>query len=130
MLSDTPDEYDWKGPSNINKETFNPYKDKTVLRYHVVTLTWRLTFPGIPCAHVTESRRAPRLDADAEVKKVTKVGDEYFQAEMRRKSLGQSRSEVLRNPHLRWLRQIANVREVSARQAEAKEASRRRGFEG
>lgn len=56
-----PEVFTWSGPTDINGQQFGPYRGKTSLNYHVVTMTWRLCFPRIPRAHVPELRRAPRI---------------------------------------------------------------------
>jgi len=61
VLSGAPESYDWEGPADIDKRKFGPYDGKAMLKYHVVTLTWKLRFPEIPGAFVPQLRRAPRI---------------------------------------------------------------------
>ncbi|KAK4574746.1 hypothetical protein LTR86_001587 [Recurvomyces mirabilis] len=61
VLVDRQDSYTWEGPTNINNGNFAPYDGKDKLKYHVITLTWKLTFPKIPTAFIPELRRARRI---------------------------------------------------------------------
>ncbi|KAK5107887.1 hypothetical protein LTR62_000597 [Meristemomyces frigidus] len=61
VLSDRQDSYTWQGPTNIDGKIFTRYDGKDRLIYHVVTLTWKLTFPSLPRAFVPQLRRAPRI---------------------------------------------------------------------
>ena len=61
ILRGEPAVFNWSGPANIDGQSFPPYTGKVKLNYHVVTLTWRLHFPGIPRAHIPSLRRAPRI---------------------------------------------------------------------
>ncbi|KAK5129208.1 hypothetical protein LTR08_003758 [Meristemomyces frigidus] len=57
-LTGIPETYSWEGPANIDKEQHSPYAGRDTLKYHVVTLTWKLRFPELPNAFVPELRRA------------------------------------------------------------------------
>jgi len=61
VLTDRQDSYTWEGPTNIDNGKFAQYDGKDKLKYHVTTLTWKLTFPKMPKAFVPELRRAPRM---------------------------------------------------------------------
>lgn len=54
----------WTGPANLDGREYHPYRGKTSLNYHVVTLTWHLRFPAFPRAHIPTLRRAPRMPRD------------------------------------------------------------------
>ena len=62
VLCRDPEVYSWEGPANINGQKFLPYKGKKVLKYHVVTLTWRLLFPKFPSGFIPRLRLNPRID--------------------------------------------------------------------
>lgn len=55
------DERQWCGPADIDGQNFAPYKNKSRLNYHIITLTWRLRFPQMPNAHVPTMRLAQRV---------------------------------------------------------------------
>jgi hypothetical protein len=84
VLVDQSKPWTWEGPTNIDGHDFDPYKGKTKLKYHVVTLTWKLRFPDMPGAFVPHLRRAPRfwgqsgplLDTDAVEPRSTKIQPE------------------------------------------------------
>lgn len=63
VLAREPQTSHWTGPADLDGDTFDPYQGKSTLKYHIVTLTWRLCFPTLPRANVAELRRAPRIDA-------------------------------------------------------------------
>ncbi|KAI6824741.1 hypothetical protein KC340_g11189 [Hortaea werneckii] len=56
-----PEVYSWEGPANINDQKFEPYEGRNILKYHVVTLTWRLCFPEFPSGVVPRLRLRPRI---------------------------------------------------------------------
>ncbi|TKA46686.1 hypothetical protein B0A55_12871, partial [Friedmanniomyces simplex] len=69
--------YTWEGPANLDNETWDPYEGKGTLKYHVVTLTWRLRFPELPGAFVPQLRRGPRIrapDVHSEISDMNKSG--------------------------------------------------------
>ncbi|KAK4550241.1 hypothetical protein LTR36_003208 [Oleoguttula mirabilis] len=66
VLTREPETYTWEGPANINKQQFKHYADRNTLKYHVVTLTWKLTFPDLPKAFAPTLRRAPRIRPERE----------------------------------------------------------------
>jgi hypothetical protein len=59
VLTGEPEVSSWTGPTDLDSKEFAPYKDKKELKYHVVTLTWKLYFPQYPKAHVPNLRLAP-----------------------------------------------------------------------
>ena len=63
VLHGEPEVYTWTGPANLDGGEYLPYRGKTSLDYHVLTLTWRLRFPSMPRAHIPTLRRAPRIAA-------------------------------------------------------------------
>ncbi|KAI7284350.1 hypothetical protein KC345_g2302 [Hortaea werneckii] len=62
VLCRDPEVYSWEGPVNIDGQEFEPYEGKKFLKYHVVTLTWRLCFPEFPSGFVPRLRLNPRID--------------------------------------------------------------------
>ncbi|KAK5124314.1 hypothetical protein LTR85_002017 [Meristemomyces frigidus] len=66
VLTGEPETCSWEGPANIDNQQFGPYADRSTLKYHVVTLTWKLRFPDIPNGFVPRLRRAPRIGAERE----------------------------------------------------------------
>ncbi|RMZ21716.1 hypothetical protein D0859_14275 [Hortaea werneckii] len=62
ILCRDPEVYSWEGPVNIDGQEFEPYEGKKILKYHVVTLTWRLSFPEFPSGFVPRLRLNPRID--------------------------------------------------------------------
>ena len=62
VLTGEPTIHNWEGPANIHDREYEPYAGMNTLKYHVVTLTWKLRFPEIPNAFVPELRRAPRIE--------------------------------------------------------------------
>ncbi|KAK3704886.1 hypothetical protein LTR37_013577 [Vermiconidia calcicola] len=61
VLHGAPEVQRWSGPADINDTKYAPYSGTEQLNYCVVMLTWRLTFPDHPRAHVPTLRRAPRV---------------------------------------------------------------------
>jgi hypothetical protein len=61
VLTGEPEVASWTGPTNIDGDTYTPYKHKKELKYHVVTLTWKLHFPQYPKAYVPNLRLAPQV---------------------------------------------------------------------
>jgi hypothetical protein len=61
VLTGEPEVSSWTGPTDLDSKEFAPYKDKKELKYHVVTLTWKLYFPQYPKAHVPNLRLAPQV---------------------------------------------------------------------
>lgn len=62
VLTGEPEVTSWTGPANIDGHNHAPYKHKTELKYHVVTLTWRLKFPQYPRGHVPHLRLSPQVN--------------------------------------------------------------------
>lgn len=56
ILAGQPIVSSWTGPTNLDGRTYNQYKDKQELNYHVVTLTWHLQFPQYPKAYIPKLR--------------------------------------------------------------------------
>lgn len=62
VLTNDPEVYTWEGPADINNQHFRPYAGRARLKYHVVTLTWKLRFVEYPGGFVPRLRRAPRIN--------------------------------------------------------------------
>ncbi|RMX73480.1 hypothetical protein D0869_13562 [Hortaea werneckii] len=62
VLCRDPEVYSWEGPVNIDGQKFEPYEGKKMLKYHVVTLTWKLCFPEFPSGLVPRLRLNPRIE--------------------------------------------------------------------
>ncbi|KAK4958442.1 hypothetical protein LTR10_004870 [Elasticomyces elasticus] len=124
--------YDWDGPPNIANGTWDPYQGRHRLKYHVVTLTWRLRFPDIPRAFVPELRRAPRVPSQRInlaspnlMEKYAVTGPITRERRLRPAHLHRRRKEQFG----RMRRVGREILYVSQRQAEAVQKAQRRQFE-
>ena len=59
VLVGEPEVTSWTGPTNIDGVTYAPYDGKKELRYHAVTLTWKLHFSEYPNAYIPRLRLSP-----------------------------------------------------------------------
>ncbi|KAK5681704.1 hypothetical protein LTS10_006237 [Elasticomyces elasticus] len=124
--------YEWDGPSNIANGTWDPYQGKGKLKYHVVTLTWRLRFPDVPRAFVPELRRAPRVSSQRANLASPNLMERYAVTGpiTRERRLRGAHHHRRRTEQFGRMRRVGReILYLSQRQAEAVQKAQRRQFE-